>query len=88
MDIEMPVMNGESACREIRAAEAARRLPPTPIVALSANAMSHQIEAYLAAGMTAHVAKPIDAGQLYRTIGEVMESAAAPAGAQRPAHTG
>ncbi|HXQ46836.1 MAG TPA: ATP-binding protein [Caulobacteraceae bacterium] len=88
MDIEMPVMNGESACREIRAAEAARRLPPTPIVALSANAMSHQIEAYLAAGMTAHVAKPIDAGQLYRTIGEVMDAAAAPAGAQRPAHTG
>jgi signal transduction histidine kinase len=82
MDIEMPVMNGETACREIRAAEAARHLPSTPIVALSANAMSHQIAAYLAAGMTAHVAKPIDAGQLYRTIGDVMDAAAAPSGAQ------
>jgi signal transduction histidine kinase len=81
MDIEMPVMNGEEACREIRAAEAARHLPPTPIIALSANAMSHQIEAYLAAGMTAHVAKPIDAAQLYRTIAEVLDSAAAPKGA-------
>ncbi|HLK26689.1 MAG TPA: ATP-binding protein [Caulobacteraceae bacterium] len=78
MDIEMPVMNGESACRQIRAAEAERHLPPTPIVALSANAMRHQIDTYLAAGMTAHVAKPIDASVLYRAIAEVMDAAAAP----------
>jgi signal transduction histidine kinase len=82
MDIEMPVMNGETACRQIRADEAERDLPTTPIVALSANAMSHQIEAYLAAGMTAHVAKPIDAAQLYHTIGEVLDGAAAPDGAR------
>jgi len=84
VDIEMPVMNGETACRLIRADEASRDLPLTPIVALSANAMSHQIEAYLAAGMTAHVAKPIDAAQLYRTIGKVLDEAAAPSGAQAP----
>jgi two-component system, sensor histidine kinase len=84
MDIEMPVMNGETACRQIRDDEAKRHLPPTPLVALSANAMRHQIEAYLAAGMTAHVAKPIDAAQLYRTISEVLDSAALPNGAQAP----
>ena len=33
--------------------------------------------------MDGHVAKPIDAGQLYRTIGEVMDTAATPAGAQK-----
>jgi signal transduction histidine kinase/ActR/RegA family two-component response regulator len=72
MDIQMPGMSGVAACQAIRAAEAETGVPPIPIVALSANAMSHQVGAYLAAGMTAHVAKPIDAAQLYRAIAEAV----------------
>jgi CheY-like chemotaxis protein len=80
MDIQMPQMGGEAAAARIRAEEAERALAPTPIIALSANAMSHQVEEYLAAGMTAHVAKPIDAKELYAVIQKAL---AAPA--QRPA---
>jgi two-component system, sensor histidine kinase len=74
MDIEMPELSGTAACEAIRRIEAERGMRPTPVVALSANAMSHQIKTYMAAGMTAHVAKPIDAAALYRTITEVLES--------------
>ena len=74
MDIEMPEMSGTAACEAIRKLEAEKGLAPTPIVALSANAMSHQIQSYLAAGMSAHVAKPIDAATLYGAITQVLES--------------
>ncbi|HEX3916987.1 MAG TPA: ATP-binding protein [Caulobacteraceae bacterium] len=80
MDIQMPGMSGVAACQLIRAAEAEQGLAPTPIIALSANAMSHQVDSYLAAGMTAHVAKPIDARALYRAIEDAVAGAeAAPA---------
>jgi signal transduction histidine kinase/AmiR/NasT family two-component response regulator len=72
MDIQMPGVSGVAACEMIRAEERARGLPRIPIVALSANAMSHQVDAYLAAGMTAHVAKPIDAAALYRAIEDAV----------------
>jgi signal transduction histidine kinase/AmiR/NasT family two-component response regulator len=75
MDIQMPGMSGLAAAEVIRAAEKARGVRPTPIVALSANAMSHQVNSYLAAGMTAHVAKPIEVAVLYRTIDEVLAEA-------------
>jgi len=77
MDIQMPRMGGVAASALIRAEEAERGLGPMPIIALSANAMSHQVEEYLAAGMTAHVAKPIDAKELYQAIHDAL--AAAPA---------
>ena len=60
MDIQMPEMGGVAATLLIRAAEAKTGRAPIPIIALSANAMSHQVDEYLAAGMNAHVAKPID----------------------------
>jgi len=72
MDIQMPGVSGVVACEMIRAEEGARGLPRIPIVALSANAMNHQVDAYLAAGMTAHVAKPIDAGALYQAIEDAV----------------
>ena len=72
MDIQMPGVSGLAAAQAIRAAESELGLTPTPIVALSANAMSHQVDSYLAAGMNAHVAKPIDARLLYRTIEEAL----------------
>jgi signal transduction histidine kinase/ActR/RegA family two-component response regulator len=75
MDIQMPGMSGVAACQLIRAMEAEGGLKPTPIIALSANAMSHQVDAYLAAGMTAHVAKPIDAAVLYHAIEDNLAAA-------------
>ncbi len=75
MDIQMPVMDGIAAAREIRAQEALTRRPRTPIVALTANALSHQVSDYLAAGMDDHVAKPIEIAKLYETICTVMSRA-------------
>jgi len=67
----MPVMDGLAATRAIRAAEAAepgrRRIP---ILALTADAMQHQVAEYFAAGFDGHVAKPIDAARLYAAIAE------------------
>ena len=59
MDIQMPLKNGVDATLEIRRLEIERGLPATRIVALTANAMPHQIEAYNAAGMDGVVQKPI-----------------------------
>jgi signal transduction histidine kinase/AmiR/NasT family two-component response regulator len=69
MDARMPRMDGMEAARAIRAKErGAVGAPRVPIIALTANVMSHQIEAYLAAGMDAYVAKPIEVGALISAI--------------------
>ncbi len=68
MDIQMPVMNGVEATHAIRAIERVEHRTPTPILALSANAMRHQVEEYLAAGMDDHVAKPIQMPAFYAAI--------------------
>ena len=68
MDVAMPVMDGPTAVRLIRERESASGRPRTPIVALTANAMAHQIETYLAAGMDGHVAKPIEAASLFAAL--------------------
>jgi signal transduction histidine kinase/ActR/RegA family two-component response regulator len=68
MDIQMPRMDGPDAARAIRAREAETGRRRIPIVALTANVMSHQVEAYAAAGMDAFVAKPIVVAELYAAI--------------------
>ena len=68
MDMQMPNMDGLSATRAIRALEAARGGPPTPIVMLSANAMAEHQDEALAAGADLHVAKPITAASLLAGI--------------------
>jgi len=68
MDIQMPVMDGISATREIRSREAVQGRTRTPIIALSANAMVHQIKDYIAAGMDGHVAKPIELPKLHAAL--------------------
>jgi PAS domain S-box-containing protein len=83
MDVRMPEMDGPTATRLIRQAEAASNLPRTPIIALTANAMAHQVGEYLAAGMDAYVAKPIQIDRLFATMEEVLANepeAASPAG--------
>jgi signal transduction histidine kinase/ActR/RegA family two-component response regulator len=76
MDIQMPVMDGIEAARAIRAEEKKARRPRTPIVALTANALSHQVAEYMAAGMDGHVAKPIEIAKLYEAISAALNAAA------------
>jgi signal transduction histidine kinase/CheY-like chemotaxis protein len=73
MDIQMPGMSGVEATLQIRAAEAAEGLTRTPIVAVSANAMQHQMDEYRAAGMELHVSKPIQAQALYAAVQAALE---------------
>jgi CheY-like chemotaxis protein len=72
MDIQMPILNGVEATRAIREQEAARGLPRTPIIALTANAMAHHLLEYGAAGLDGHVAKPIQVDQLFGAINAVL----------------
>ena len=75
MDIQMPVLDGVGATRAIRAEEAASGRPRIPILALSANAMVHQIKDYMAAGMDGHVAKPIELPKLHAALEAALEPA-------------
>ena len=74
MDIQMPEMDGITAAREIRKAEVAEGRARTPIVAVSANAMAHQVEEYLSVGMDGHVAKPIELGKLQAALERGLEA--------------
>ena len=67
MDIQMPVMNGYEATKEIR--RSSHELAKTiPIIAMTANAFSEDIQHSLAAGMNAHVSKPVEMKVLEKTI--------------------
>jgi len=68
MDIHMPVMDGVEAARHIRGLEVSEGRKRVPIVAVTANALVHQVEGYMAAGMDGHVAKPIEVTKLYDAI--------------------
>ncbi len=72
MDVQMPVMDGPTATRAIREAEAAAGAGRIPIIALTANAMAHQHADYLAAGMDAVVAKPLQVAELLRAMAGVV----------------
>ena len=67
MDVQMPVMNGYDATRAIRAL-ARPDAQTIPIIAMTANAFAEDEKAALAAGMNAHVAKPIDVDLLKKVI--------------------
>jgi len=74
MDCQMPVMDGFTASREIR------KLPQfagLPILAMTANAMADDKLQCFAAGMNAHIAKPIDVDELYRTLWQWLPGAQA-----------
>ena len=70
MDIQMPNLDGVAATLEIRGLEAAREGRRTPIVALTANAMGHEVAQYRAAGMDGVVVKPIAVDKLYAVLSE------------------
>src|SRR5882757_1352199 len=79
MDCQMPVMDGFTATRRIREAElrsgSARRLP---IIALTANVMSEDREHCIAAGMDAHLGKPLEPSQLAECLGRYLKTDSAP----------
>ena len=59
MDVQMPVLDGLSATRQIRAMELAEARPHTPIISLTANAMPDDVVRSLEAGSDLHLAKPV-----------------------------
>jgi PAS domain S-box-containing protein len=71
MDRQMPVMDGLTATRTIRAWEQANGRPPTPIVALTASALKGDREVCLASGCTAYLTKPIKQEALLQAIKEL-----------------
>ena len=71
MDIQMPVMNGYEATKKIRALENSE-LANIPIIAMTANAFTEDIQAAKDAGMNSHIAKPIDIPKMIETLTEVL----------------
>jgi signal transduction histidine kinase/CheY-like chemotaxis protein len=67
MDVQMPVLNGLAATREIRRREAGKSR--IPIVAMTANAMRGDAEACLAAGMDDYLSKPFDPAKMFAVVG-------------------
>ncbi|RZJ00065.1 MAG: response regulator [Brevundimonas sp.] len=79
MDMQMPVMDGLTATREIRTHEAAMGLPRTSVVMLTANALPEHIAAAEEAGADQHLAKPFDAADLLNLVVELPVRAEAKA---------
>ncbi len=72
MDIQMPMMNGYEATRAIRTLDDPGKAG-IPIVAMTANAFEEDKESAFAAGMNAHIAKPVDAKALIRVIAKQIQ---------------
>jgi len=72
MDVQMPVMGGPEAAREIRARETREHRRRTPIIALTANAMEHHRSEYIEAGMDALVPKPLEMERLIQALQSVL----------------
>lgn len=71
MDVMMPELDGLSATRAIRGMD--RPDAQLPIIAMTANLFDEDVAACLVAGMDAHIPKPLEAGQMIRTIAEWLE---------------
>ncbi len=74
MDIQMPVMDGRAATMAIRQWEHDQHRRPTPILALTANALKEEADLSLAAGCNAHLTKPIKKNDLLTAIADYAHS--------------
>src|SRR5665647_2920406 len=81
MDMQMPVMDGMTATREIRKQA---RFKDLPVVAMTANAMKSDRDSCLAAGMNDHVAKPIEPEKLWKTLLQLIKPRHATAAEVQP----
>lgn len=72
MDIQMPIMDGYEATKQIRALPD-KRLAQLPIIAVSANAFEEDKKASLAAGMNGHIAKPINVPDLFAIMQKLIK---------------
>ena len=72
MDVQMPVMNGYEATREIRSLEDPK-IANIPILAMTANAFEEDKQAALRCGMNGHIAKPIDIDILFGTLKQILK---------------
>ena len=72
MDIQMPIMDGCEASRRIRSLEN-EEIAGIPIIAMTANAFEEDRQMAFAAGMNAHVAKPVDVNVLMETLAELLQ---------------
>ncbi len=70
MDVRMPVLDGLGATRAIRALDRADA-QTVPIIAMTANAFDEDVRRSLQAGMNAHLSKPVEADNLYRTLAKL-----------------
>ncbi len=71
MDIQMPVMDGYTAARAIRALED-RALSSVPILAMTANAFEEDRQRALSCGMNGHIAKPINIDKMFETLEKIL----------------
>ena len=74
MDVRMPEMDGLEATKAIRALER-EDAKVIPIIAMTANAFDEDIKYSLQAGMNAHLCKPVEPGQLFQVMGELIMEA-------------
>ena len=72
MDIQMPIMNGYEATKKIRELSNPK-LAQIPIIAMTANAFSEDVQAAKDAGMDSHIAKPLDIPKMIETLTEVLK---------------
>ncbi|MBR1859290.1 MAG: response regulator, partial [Selenomonadaceae bacterium] len=71
MDVQMPVMNGYEATKAIRALDNPE-IANIPIIAMTANAFSEDIQNAKNAGMNSHIAKPIDVPKMMETLTQFL----------------
>jgi len=74
MDIEMPVMDGVTATRDLRTWERKREKNPVPVIALSAHALKEYENKCMEAGCTAYLSKPVNKSKLLYTIRQIFSS--------------
>lgn len=74
MDENMPNLSGTKATQQIRALERCANIAPTPIIALTANALTGDREKFIASGMDEYLSKPIDIPRLFQLLADFINA--------------